>query len=84
MVIAKPLCILNQCMRPWTLLHMRANGAVSLEHQGLFQQFWEKAAGQNWEKIIDLTSKLGEINDIKHNKGSNIYPQNQVILHCIM
>ena len=45
---------------------------------------WEKAPGQNWEKMIDLTSKLGEINDIEHNKGSKIYPQNQVILDCIM
>ena len=23
--------------------------------QGLFQQFWEKAPGQNWEKMIGLT-----------------------------
>ena len=52
--------------------------------QVFFQQFWEKAPGQNFEKIIDLTSKLGEINDIEHNKGSKIYPQNQVILDCIM
>ena len=34
--------------------------------------------------MIDLTSKLGEINDIEHNKGSKIYPQNQVSLDCIM
>ena len=34
--------------------------------------------------MIDLTSQLGEINDIEHNKGSKIYPQNQVILDCIM
>ena len=34
--------------------------------------------------MIDLTSKLGEFNDIEHNKGSKIYPQNQVILDCIM
>ena len=27
--------------------------------------------------MIDLTAKLGEINDIEHNKGSKIYPQNQ-------
>ena len=33
--------------------------------------------------MIDLTSKLGEINDIIHNKGIKIYPQNQVILDCI-
>ena len=36
------------------------------------------------KKMIDLTSKLGEINDIEHNKGSKIHPQNQVILGCIM
>ena len=42
--------------------------------QGLFQQFWEKAPGQNWEKKkINLTSKLGEINDTEHYKGSKIY-----------
>ena len=40
--------------------------------------------GQNWEKMIDLTSKLGEINDIEHNKDSKIYPQNPFILDCIM
>ena len=51
--------------------------------QGFFQQFWEKAPGQNWEKMIKLTPKLGEINDIEHNKSSIIYPQNQVILDCI-
>ena len=53
-------------------------------YQGFFQQFWEKVPGQNWEKMIDLTAKFGEINDIEHNKGSKIYPQNQVILDCIM
>ena len=52
--------------------------------QGFFQQFWEKAPGQNWGKMIDLTSNLGEINDIEHNKGSKKYRQNQVILDCIM
>ena len=52
--------------------------------QGLVQQFWEKALGQNCEKMIKLTSKLGEFNNIEHNKGSKIYPQNQVILDCIM
>ena len=36
------------------------------------------------KKMIDLTTKLGEINDIEHYKGSKIYPQNQVILDCIM
>ena len=59
--------------------------ADSFDTAGLFQQFWEKAPGQNWEKMIDLTSKFGEINDIEeHNKDIKIYPQNQVILDCIM
>ena len=35
-------------------------------------------------KMIDLSSTLGEINDIEHNKGSKIYPQNLVILDCVM
>ena len=34
--------------------------------------------------MIDLTSKFGEIVNIEHNMGSKIYPQNQVILDCIM
>ena len=34
--------------------------------------------------MINLTAKLGEINDIEHKKGSKIYSQNQVILDCIM
>ena len=32
---------------------------------GFFQQFWEKAPGQTY---------------VEHNKGSKIYPQNQVLL----
>ena len=46
--------------------------------QGFFQQFWGRPLA-----MIDLTSKLGEINDIEHNKDSKIYPQNQVILDLI-
>ena len=34
--------------------------------------------------MINLTSKLGKINNIKHNIGGKIYPQNQVILDCFM
>ena len=34
--------------------------------------------------MINLTSKLGEINDTEHNKGSKIYPQNKVNLDYIM
>ena len=56
------------------------HGVIS---QGFFQQFWEMARPK-LGKIIDLISKLGEINDIEHNKGSKIYPQNQGILDCIM
>ena len=52
---------------------------------GLFPAILEKGP---WpilgKKTVDLTSKLGEINDIENNKGSKIYPQNQVILDCIM
>ena len=42
------------------------------------------APRQNGEKMIDLASKMEEIDDIEHNKGSKVYPQNQVILVCIM
>ena len=56
----------------------------TIRAQGLFQQFWEKAPGQNWGKKIDLTSKLGEINDTEHYKSSKIYTKNQFILDCIM
>ena len=34
-----------------------------------------------WKKLL---TKLGEIKDIEHNKGSKIYPQNPVILDFIM
>ena len=52
--------------------------------QDFFQQFWQKAPGLNWEKLMDLTVKFGEINDIEHNKGSKLYLQNQIVLDCIM
>ena len=32
--------------------------------------------------FFSTISKLGEIKDIEHNKGSKIYPLNQVILDC--
>ena len=50
----------------------RSHIVVAQLLQGLFQQFWEKAPGQNWEKMINLTSKLGGINDIERYKGSKI------------
>ena len=65
-------------------LHICNTACVVVSVRSLFQQFWEKVPGQNWEKMINLTSKLGEINDIEHYKGSKIYLQNQVILDCIM
>ena len=49
-----------------------------------YGQSFIKTVRGPWEKMIDLTTKLGEINDIEHNKGSKIYRQNQVILDCIM
>ena len=51
---------------------------------GLFPAILEKGPQPKLGKMIDLTSKLGEINDKEHIKGSKIYPQNQAILDCIM
>ena len=51
---------------------------------GLFPAILGKGPMAKIGKMIDLTSKLGEINNIEHNKGSKIYLQNQVILYCIM
>ena len=52
----------NECrhVRPVPVHLQRIKNAFA----GLFKQFWEKAPGQNWEKKIDLTAKLGEINNI--------------------
>ena len=52
-----------------------------LNHQG---NFGKRPLAKIGKKMIDLTSKLGEINDIEHNKGSKMNPQIQVILDCIM
>ena len=53
-------------------------------YAGPFQAILGKGPWPKLGKMSDWTSKLGEINDIEHNKGSKIYPQNQVILDCIM
>ena len=53
-------------------------------YQGFIQQYPEKVPCQNWEKMIDLTLKLGKINNIEHNNWSKLYPLNQVILDCFM
>ena len=57
------------------------------DNAGLFPDILGKAPWSKLrivKKMIDLTSKFGEINDTEHNKGSKIYPQNQVNLDCIM
>ena len=51
---------------------------------GLFPTILGKGPWPKLGKNDRLNIKLGEINDIKHNKGSKIYPQNQVILDRIM
>ena len=53
------------------------------EPSGSFPAILGKGPWPKLGKKIDLTSKLGEITDIEHYKGSKIYPQNQVILDCI-
>ena len=47
----------------WKTERILRSQLISIYNQGFFQQFWEKAPGQNWEKMIDLASKLGEINE---------------------
>ena len=39
---------------------------------GLFPAIFGKGPRQKLGKMIDLTSKLGEIDGIEHNKGKNI------------
>ena len=51
---------------------------------GLFPVILGKGPWPKLGKMTDLASKLGKINNIEHNKGSKIYPQNQVILDCFM
>ena len=57
---------------------------MCLDQAGLFPTVLGKGPWPKLGKMMDLTAKLGEINDIEHNKGSKICPQNQVILDCIM
>ena len=53
-----------------TRVNVGKKESVRRRSQGFFQQLCENAPGQNWEKMIYLTSKLEEINNIEHNKGS--------------
>ena len=46
---------------------------------GVFPAILGKGPWPKLGKMIDLTAKLGENNDIEHKKGSKLYPQNQVI-----
>ena len=51
---------------------------------GLFSVILGKGPWPKLGKNDRLTSKLEEIKDIEHNKGSKIYPQNLVFLDCLM
>ena len=51
---------------------------------GLFPAILGKSPWPKFGKNYPLNIKLGEINNKEHNKGSKIFPQNQVILDCFM
>ena len=57
--------------------------ALKYRQSGPFPVILGKGPWPKLGKMIDLTSKLGEINDIEHYKGSKIYLQ-IIILDCIM
>ena len=61
-------------------------GFLCKQYRAFSSNFWKRPLAKIGEKMIDFLKlgKLGEINDIEHNKGSKIYSQNQVILDCIM
>ena len=68
---------------PYTCKHLHVVLLSSEKRPaGLFPAILGKGPWPKLGKMIDLKSKLGEINDIEHNKGSKIYPQNQVIFYC--
>ena len=50
-----------------------------MRNAGPFPAILGKGPWPKLGKKIDLTSTLGEIDDIEHYKGSKIYTQNQVI-----
>ena len=62
------------------------SGFSLLYKSGLFlsSNFGKRLRAKIGKKMIDLTLKLGEINDIECRKGSKLYLQNQVILRCII
>ena len=50
---------------------------------GLYPAILEKGTWPNLGEIINYMSKLGKINDIKHNNGSKIYPKNQAFFSLL-
>ena len=60
------------------------NVSIPITLSGLFPAILGNGPWPKLGKMIDLKAKLREIKGIEHNKGSKIYPQNQVILDCIM
>ena len=70
-------------------LHSQSKQITSIdpskcENAGLFPAILGKGPWPKLGKMINFTSKLGEMNNIEYNKGSKIYPGKQVILDCIM
>ena len=66
-------------------LHLNLAGDSFLSSlSGLFPAILGKGPLQKLGKNDRLNIKLVKINDTEHNKDSKIYPQNQVILDCIM
>ena len=60
------------------------NTVIPLFIPGFYPAILGKGPWPKLGKMINLTSKLGEVNDIEHNKGSKILPRNQVIIDCFM
>ena len=48
------------------------NSAADFYSSGLYPAILGKASGQNWEKMINLVSKLGKIIDTKHSLEQNL------------
>ena len=46
---------------------------VNLSDRAFSSNFEKRPLAKIGKKMINLTSKLGEINDIEHYKGSKIY-----------
>ena len=45
-------------------------------HKAFSNNFGKRPLAKFGKKMINLTAKLGEINEVEHIKGSKIYPQN--------